>query len=92
MLSEAEGKTALMSYSRYKEALHITQEVKSIDHSGAFFFDLFWPERHESRSVHLAWKICAMIMCILTLSDVLALTVIVATKNAYITGVDAVKG
>ncbi|MCJ1458855.1 hypothetical protein MMC28_009229 [Mycoblastus sanguinarius] len=55
----------------------------------AFFFDLFWPERHESASVHLAWKICAVIMCIMALGDALALTIIVATKSAYVTGVDA---
>ena len=41
----------------------------------AFFFDLFWPERKESASVHLAWKICAVIMCVMGLGDALALTV-----------------
>lgn len=92
MLSEAEGKIALMSYSRYKEALHLLKRSRVSIIVGPSSSTYLWPERHESRSVHLAWKICAMIMCILTLSDVLALTVIVATKNAYITGVDAVEG
>ncbi|KAL6718852.1 hypothetical protein ACLMJK_003086 [Lecanora helva] len=55
----------------------------------AFFFDLFWPERRESKSVHLAWKICAVIVCIMALGDALALTIIVATRSAYVTGVDA---
>lgn len=41
----------------------------------AFFFDLFWPERKESASVHLAWKICAVVICIMALGDALALTV-----------------
>ena len=42
----------------------------------AFFFDLFWPERKESRSVHVAWKICAVMICVMALGDVLALTVL----------------
>ena len=58
----------------------------------AFFFDLFWPERQESPSVHLAWKICAVIMCVMGLADALAMTVIVATKSAYLSGPDAVQG
>jgi hypothetical protein len=55
----------------------------------AFFFDLFWPERHESRAVKLAWKICSIIACMLTLACALAYTYIVAAKSAYVTGVDA---
>jgi hypothetical protein len=55
----------------------------------AFFFDLFWPERHESRSVKLAWKICSVIACMLTLAGALAYTYIVATRSAFITGVSA---
>ena len=58
----------------------------------AFFFDLFWPERHESPSVHLAWKICAVIMCVMGLADALAMTVIVATKSAYLSGPHAPQG
>ena len=50
-----------------------------------FFFDLFWPERHESRSVRFAWKVCSVLACIMCLADALALTVIVATHRATIT-------
>ncbi|EEA27296.1 hypothetical protein TMatcc_004414 [Talaromyces marneffei ATCC 18224] len=55
----------------------------------AFFFDLFWPERHETRSVHLAWKICAAVITVMCSADAIAMTVIVATRHAYISGVDA---
>jgi len=55
----------------------------------AFFFDLFWPERHESRAVRMAWKICVVLACIMALADALALTVIVATHRVTITGVSA---
>jgi len=55
----------------------------------AFFFDLFWPERHESKAVRLAWKISAVVVTIMALADAIALVVIVATRQAYITGVDA---
>ncbi|KAH7070649.1 hypothetical protein BKA63DRAFT_82162 [Paraphoma chrysanthemicola] len=55
----------------------------------AFFFDLFWPERHESRGVKLAWKLCSIFACMLTLACALAYTDIVATKSAYVTGVNA---
>ncbi|PQE33451.1 gpi ethanolamine phosphate transferase 2 protein [Rutstroemia sp. NJR-2017a WRK4] len=59
--------------------------VATIFGSG-FFFDLFWPERHESHQVKLAWKICSVIMCLLTLADAIGLTVIVATGRATIDG------
>ncbi len=52
----------------------------------AFFFDLFWPERNESKSVRLAWRICSVFACMLTLACALAYTYIVATKSAYVTG------
>lgn len=55
----------------------------------AFFFDLFWPERHESRAVRLAWKICAVAVTFMCFADAIALTVIVATRHAYISGVDS---
>ncbi|KAF2267796.1 hypothetical protein CC78DRAFT_456514 [Lojkania enalia] len=55
----------------------------------AFFFDLFWPERHESRGVKLAWRICSVLACMFTLSSALAFTVIVATKSAYVSGANA---
>jgi len=53
----------------------------------AFFFDLFWPERSESRSVKTAWKASSVIVSFMALADAIALTVIVATRHAYITGV-----
>lgn len=42
---------------------------------GAFFFDLFWPERIETKAVRLWWKICAVTISIFTLAAALALTV-----------------
>ncbi|KAH6680721.1 hypothetical protein B0J14DRAFT_558065 [Halenospora varia] len=53
----------------------------------AFFFDLFWPERKESPSVRLAWKICSVVVSFMALADAIATTVIVATKRASIKGV-----
>jgi hypothetical protein len=61
--------------------------VATIFGSG-FFFDLFWPERTESRGVRLAWKISSLVTTIALLADALALTVIVAMHESYITGVD----
>ncbi|PYH94328.1 hypothetical protein BO71DRAFT_398926 [Aspergillus ellipticus CBS 707.79] len=55
---------------------------------GAFFFDLFWPERHESRSVRLAWKICAVVVSVMMLSSALTMTIITATQSARIDGTD----
>lgn len=46
---------------------------------------MFWPERHESKSVRFAWKFCSVLACIMGLADALALTVIVATHRATIT-------
>jgi len=48
--------------------------VATIFGSG-FFFDLFWPERKESKSVRLAWKICSILVSVMALGDALALTV-----------------
>lgn len=42
---------------------------------GAFFFDLFWPERHEDRGVKWAWKICAVAECLVMLGSALTMTV-----------------
>ncbi|KAL2430443.1 hypothetical protein ABEF95_007576 [Exophiala dermatitidis] len=50
----------------------------------AFFFDLFFPERYEPRNIRWAWKISALVVTIMTLADALALTVILATGNAWI--------
>ncbi|OAL43499.1 hypothetical protein IQ07DRAFT_295244 [Pyrenochaeta sp. DS3sAY3a] len=55
----------------------------------AFFFDLFWPERVESRAVKLAWRICSVFACLLTLACALAYTEIVARGHAYVSGVGA---
>jgi hypothetical protein len=55
----------------------------------AFFFDLFWPERHESRGVKIAWKVCSVFACMLTLACALVYTYIVAAKSAYVTGANA---
>lgn len=55
----------------------------------AFFFDLFWPERQESPAVKLAWRVCSVLACLMTLACALAYTVIVATHSAYVTGTDA---
>jgi hypothetical protein len=48
--------------------------VATIFGSG-FFFDLFWPERTETKSVRLAWKICSLTVSLMALADALALTV-----------------
>jgi len=58
--------------------------VATIFGSG-FFFDLFWPERHESKSVRFAWKFCSVLACVMCLADALALTVIVAMHRSTIT-------
>jgi uncharacterized membrane protein len=50
----------------------------------AFFFDLFFPERFEPKNIRWAWRISAVVVTIMTLADALALTVIVATKKAWI--------
>jgi len=55
----------------------------------AFFFDLFWPEREESKSVKIAWRVCSVFACMLTLASALAGTVIVARHSAYVTGTNA---
>lgn len=62
--------------------------VATIFGSG-FFFDLFWPERHESKSVRFAWKFCSVLACVMCLADALLLTIIVATKAAVITADNA---
>jgi hypothetical protein len=54
----------------------------------AFFFDLFWPERQQSGAVKLAWKVCSVLACMMTLACALAYTYIVASKSAWVSGVD----
>jgi lipid-A-disaccharide synthase-like uncharacterized protein len=58
----------------------------------AFFFDLFWPERNESRGVKIAWKACSVFACMLTLSCAIAYTYIVASQSAILTGADMERG
>ncbi|KAL6703815.1 hypothetical protein ACN47E_009034 [Coniothyrium glycines] len=58
----------------------------------AFFFDLFWPERHESQAVKMAWTVCSVCACLFTLSCALAYTYIVATGSAHVTGPNAAAG
>jgi len=58
----------------------------------AFFFDLFWPERQESKGVKTAWKVCSVFACMAALADALAYTYIVASRSAYITGTDPATG
>ena len=58
----------------------------------AFFFDLFWPERQESKGVKTAWKVCSVFACLAALADALAYTYIVASRSAYITGTDPATG
>ena len=48
--------------------------VATIFGSG-FFFDLFWPERKESKSVRIAWKISSVVVSFMAMADALALTV-----------------
>ena len=55
----------------------------------AFFFDLFWPERHESKSVRLAWRICGPLCVVFHLASALTLTIITARRTAFLTGVPA---
>lgn len=59
----------IMSYN-----IFVGIAVATIFGSG-FFFDLFWPERHESPSVKLAWKISSVVVSFMALADALALTV-----------------
>ena len=51
----------------------------------AFFFDLFWPEREETKAVRLSWKICGVLATIFHLASALTLTVITVRHSAYIT-------
>jgi len=54
---------------------------------GAFFFDLFWPERREIKSVRLAWRICGVLSVIFGLASALTLTIITARHSASVSGV-----
>lgn len=51
----------------------------------AFFFDLIWPERKESRGVRVAWKVCGVLAVIFHLASALTLTIITAMHRSYMT-------
>lgn len=53
----------------------------------AFFFDLFWPEREEDKSVRISWKACAVLANVLIYASAFALTVITVTEYGYVGGV-----
>ncbi|TID24330.1 hypothetical protein E2P81_ATG02631 [Venturia nashicola] len=50
----------------------------------AFFFDLFWPERMESKPVQLAWKICSILSVLFVLASAINLTIIISTHQALL--------
>lgn len=52
----------------------------------AFFFDLIWPQRKESRSVLIAWKVCGVLAVIFHLASALTLTIITAKHVSKIRG------
>lgn len=49
-----------------------------------FFFDLFFPERFEPKNIRWSWRISALVVTLMAFADAIALTVIVATGNAWI--------
>jgi len=49
-----------------------------------FFFDLFFPERYEPKNIRWSWRISALVVTLMAFADAIALTVIVATGNAWI--------
>lgn len=53
----------------------------------AFFIDLFWPERQESRSVKRAWQVCTLLCCLFTFGSALALSSVLALKPPSLSGV-----
>ncbi|KAI7482900.1 hypothetical protein KC351_g5457 [Hortaea werneckii] len=57
-----------------------------------FFFDLFWPERHESKSVRIAWKVCGVLAALAHLASALVITIITASHQGYVTGVSQEEG
>ncbi|KAI5923649.1 hypothetical protein F4810DRAFT_710391 [Camillea tinctor] len=50
----------------------------------AFFFDLFFPERRETKAVKIAWKVCSVLACAFTLSSAIAMTVIITPRSAVV--------
>jgi len=57
----------------------------------AFFFDLFWPERSETKAVRIAWKACAVLASCFALASAILLTVVIATHRATVTGMEHIK-
>ena len=55
----------------------------------AFFFDLFFPTRYEPMNIRWAWRISAVVVCVMAFADAVAFTVITATGNAWISAGDA---
>lgn len=53
----------------------------------AFFFDLFWPMRHEDRGIRIAWKGCGVASVVFVLASALELTIITARNSGYVDGV-----
>ena len=53
----------------------------------AFFFDLIWPERHERKSIRIAWKITGALAVAIHLSAIITLTVITTKQRQYCKGV-----
>jgi len=53
----------------------------------AFFFDLIWPERHESPGVRLAWRTCSILAILFEGGAAFALTIITARGAASVSGV-----
>jgi len=62
--------------------------VTTIFGSG-FFFDLFWPERTESKSIRLTWKICYVAVSFMALAEAIALTVRGAICNIQRSTIDS---
>lgn len=50
----------------------------------AFFFDLFFPTRYEPMNIRWAWRISAVVVCVMAFADAIAFTVITATGSAWI--------
>ncbi|KXL42119.1 hypothetical protein M433DRAFT_72222 [Acidomyces richmondensis BFW] len=53
----------------------------------AFFLDLFWPGRYESKSVRIAWKTTGFLAVLIHLASAITLTCITFIGSAYITGI-----
>jgi len=52
----------------------------------AFFFDLFWPARNETKGVRIAWKVCGILAVVFYTADAFALTIITAMRCQHFAG------